>query len=824
MKLSAFILLVSLLVSLLPAAEVTNEARPCYEWFATLGFPEVKDAKWAEARLTYDSFNGDENGVRKFLGFIVAETDKDFSLLLPDLTVKTMLRGVSNLEFVVRGTFEERSFPAWAAEQLPALRNPPKDGFRRFGAHLGHKTEVFALSYFCWRRGEAGLAAQLYAEAEKLPVSLHGYERKKTVSDMREALEIELGHAAMWDAVLRMGGGSLAGGSWSGSGRLQPRAEVLDAFRRIVKLFPRCEHIERAKTTIAMLERMVTEDAEHPLLTQAQIDALPPDQRIAELVWLLRDQNGHQMSQPGWCEVLGFGDGDSAGHQLVKIGYPAAPALIEALTDDHFSRSVGFHRDFYFSHTILTIGDCAQQILQKISGQNFYSPGSEPNEDKMLAVQKAARAWWEGYQKKGLKQMLVDDISSGQKSPYALVRQLKKEDASAVEAAVLAGAAKATNEAMACQFIDELDAFKSPQSIAALATIMKNHSSMHARLDAAARLLNRDHPDALPALLREWSVYQTSKESFHAPFETLADMLACHGSDRAVEALIHGWEDRGPGQRLKIVEKLGECMARKPRTHGFASRAVPHKPEPAALSRAIALLARALEDMSTDYGISGGGPELVYGEASTGDFALRALHELDPDRFVFTPTAGPRRRNRERIAAANSWRKEHSQPLLPAPPPPGPKLPPADALKIVRVSLQGGTLAGSSELAQKLGFLQNTRFDAHTFPKLLVWFAQTQPPGVTSLDLQASRENDLTGVEIVARLRMSPTKAGNDPEWHTRHCGHCGSQRLGSSSGSCSHAHAISPECWDDFTEATTKALEQPPETEFIFKAGLSRK
>ena len=189
MKTHASLFLV-MLAGLLRAVPLPDEARVCYDWFATLGFPEVKDAEWAEVKQTFDSLNGDEGGTRKMHGFILDDEDNHFSVLLPDLTVKRMQRGVSNTEFEIRGTFEERDFGAWAAEQLKALKNPSKDGFRRFGAHLGHKTETFALSYFCWRRGESDLAAQLYAEAEKLTAWHSSWQSPKPTKPMRETIEI----------------------------------------------------------------------------------------------------------------------------------------------------------------------------------------------------------------------------------------------------------------------------------------------------------------------------------------------------------------------------------------------------------------------------------------------------------------------------------------------------------------------------------------------------------------------------------------------------------------------------------------------------------
>jgi hypothetical protein len=573
---------------------------------------------------------------------------------------------------------------------------------------------------------------------------------------------------------------------------------------------------------------MVAEEAKHPVLTQQQIDQLPLEKRIAELIWRLRDQNGQQMSQPGWCSVLGYGDGESAGHQLVKIGYPAAPALIEALTDDRFSRSVGFHRNFHFSHTILTIGDCAQQILQEISGQGFYSPdstsGNMSNEDKMLAVQKAARVWWDGYQKKGLKQMLVDDISSGQKSPHSLVEQLKKEDASAVEAAVLAGAAKAAaDEWMARQFIDQLDALKSPQSITALAKIMKEHPKLEVRLDAAARLLNHDHPDTLNTLLHDWSAYPPAKEDHDEAFEAITDILACQGGDQAVQALASGWDARAARQRLIIVQQIGSCMAAKPRDHSFDSHARPRKPSPQAKERAVELLVHALEDTETSYGMTGGGSDLTLGEASIGDFALQALHQLDAAKYTFSPKAARRLRDTERITMANLWRKEHGQPLLPLPPPPGPKLPPAEALKIVRVSLEPADAPAADGITKKAQSLQGRSFAPETIPQLLLWFAQANLPGVRGLDIEASRENDLTGVEVYLRVHLGQPKNDDSPDWQIRHGGRAGEKQLGSSSGSSSHSNVVKPDKWEDFEEVVREALKQPPQTEFRFHAGLRR-
>lgn len=391
--------LLLMLTACLPAsvsAQLPEEALQCFQWFSTLGYPDVKEARWVEVWIGIRPYAGEKDTPWSG-GFITKETEAEITFVKPDLTTAMVRKAKPDTPADERVEFEERSFLQVIEQQLKLIQHPPKDPFQRFRSRLSQKAEWFFLAYICWQRGEENLAAQLYQAArlydkasENLP---SGASQKRKLRSMREDLEIDLGHAAMWNAVLRCG-------SWGSSERWASRSALLEAFRRVVRLFPRCAHVERARQSAAMLERMIKEDEQHPALTQAQIDQLPQDQRIAELVWMLRDQNGYQQRQPGSCDVFNtVPEGKSPAHQLLAIGSPAAPALIEALTDDRFSRSVGYHRNFYFSHTILTVGDCAQQILSRMSGQNFHSrdatSGYRSNEEKMLDVQKAARQWLE---------------------------------------------------------------------------------------------------------------------------------------------------------------------------------------------------------------------------------------------------------------------------------------------------------------------------------------------------------------------------------------------------------------------------------------------
>ena len=77
-------------------------------------------------------------------------------------------------------------------------------------------------------------------------------------------------------------------------------------------------------------------------------DKLSKKEQIAELIFQLRDQNGHQFTYPGGChivdDILDVEEkqkiASSPAHRLVMIGSDAIPQLIEVLEDDRLTRSL----------------------------------------------------------------------------------------------------------------------------------------------------------------------------------------------------------------------------------------------------------------------------------------------------------------------------------------------------------------------------------------------------------------------------------------------------------------------------------------------------
>jgi hypothetical protein len=288
--------------------------------------------------------------------------------------------------------YEKQDFHAYTQKLLDELRHPPekRDPWARFGVKLGQKSEVFFIAYVAWQRGDAATAQALFDEAAKLPLLEERAPMKTEPGAMRLDLEKELGYTAMWRAVLRCHYYAMP-----------PRSELRDAFQDIVDQYPCSRHAERAKALVKTFDRMIQEDATHVHLTDEQLAALPVEEQVREYIFRLRDQHGSQWGFPGSCDLFrphSPAGPDTTAHRLVELGKAAVPQLIDALSDDSLARAVGCHRDFYFSHHVLTVGDCAEIILSRIAKQDFFKPRSTFSymsmDGQVEATRKKAEAWW----------------------------------------------------------------------------------------------------------------------------------------------------------------------------------------------------------------------------------------------------------------------------------------------------------------------------------------------------------------------------------------------------------------------------------------------
>ena len=161
------------------------------------------------------------------------------------------------------------------------------------------------------------------------------------------------------------------------------RSDLLRKSEKFVKDFPQSKHVDRAKELVRILTRMSAEQ-------------MPPQSKpIERLIFLLRDQHGAQIMQPGSCDIL-FADrlnmaiheaapelagkyDPSPAQKLINTGFDAIPLLIDHVDDDTLTRSVGYHRSFYFSHHVLRVSDCVKTILHEIAPTGrVFEIGDDP--------------------------------------------------------------------------------------------------------------------------------------------------------------------------------------------------------------------------------------------------------------------------------------------------------------------------------------------------------------------------------------------------------------------------------------------------------------
>jgi hypothetical protein len=240
-------------------------------------------------------------------------------------------------------------------------------------------------------RGRRDLALRALAEAERILKETCQDPSCDPIDKLREGFQQKL----LWQAV-------------DGLGAWMPRSQVLDLARRARAMAPKGRLAASAEAHIAALEQAVAEDGQRARSGPVMGDKLTADQRAEELIFLLREQNGHQMSQPGACDPFDVGSGvRSPAQELVAMGRAIVPRLIPHVASSVPTRSIGYHRDFHFSHHALTVGEVALVIVERVTGRSFARQGKTPD-----ALRAEIAAWWARASSMSEKEMLIDALKA----------------------------------------------------------------------------------------------------------------------------------------------------------------------------------------------------------------------------------------------------------------------------------------------------------------------------------------------------------------------------------------------------------------------------
>jgi hypothetical protein len=744
MRIPALLIAFVVALSTLHAEPATDMAAD-FAWFGKLGFADVKEMKFV--RYSYGSLT-DSDGKQEELwsnGFLLDETPEKFRILTfefdPLEFSKANQASKSLYRFVsadLRGFVEAELHPA-----DPRVAPFSRHRFLR-GPEFTDRTQLFVLAWMCGRQGLDDLAARLY-EAAQAAGGLHLYA---TPDDhgwpFRHQLDRDLGHFEMWRTIVAFSDPKVS------------RRELLSRLHALAEHFPHCDYLSRADSTAKRLEQMIAEDDTHPARTVDEIAALPPTEQAQEWIFRLRDQNGAQDGQPGWVDIFMTHE-DSPAHHLLKLGDAAVPALIAALGDSRLTRSVGYGRDFFFSHEVITIGDAALTILERIADRQFPRSGlvqaTKAEDGKTDPARIAVQKWWDERQSKGVLAELAEATARGDFSAERAGARLLADFPDAAATPILTGAAATKSDGERCAFIRLVGKLKDDRVPEFLLHEAREGPFLGARAEAASLLAKLGRTDGILPLIEQWRhSAPSSKPNDQAAREKLITVLALADSPDAIHALADGLLQRSPEARSRVLEALSPrrfARMESEGSQGGATRAALSAPTQEAIEE---LVVAEAEDTGAYLGIHGWINSRRIDNPRICDDAAALLAARWPDRYKFDINASYPVRERARLTCLNVWRQGHGQPPLPLPPERAPAAP-GDELKIAEVVLAGDGMKLPESTLAVLRAARGQTIDAGLFETIKRTYMDAcggqAPDPHRGFFIDAFRDNATDGVTLV---------------------------------------------------------------------------
>lgn len=663
------------------AASSADTRTETFDWFGTLGFPDVKGLKFLRIATGGANYG---NGTPQYVfvhGFLLKEDGASFTALTLSLEKETYQKSPAKTPHDAEVGYEAADLAVDAAAFLKDLCLPPgaeqKDSKRQWETHHHNRTDTFVLAWACWRNGLEKLSEELYNHASKMSEGRGDNPERPPTQSLRQMVAADLAHLEMWRAIIAFGDAAIT------------RTELLKQLEQFEKNYPDNKHQERAKDSISLLQQMVKEDREHAQKDRKPFEQLSKKEQAAELIFQLRDQNGHQFTQPGYCDIFLTSNlkDDTPAHRLVKLGYDAVPQLIEAIEDPRFTRSVGFQRSFFFSHYVLRVGDCALTILERITGRSLW-PGTSTfsyltKDRKTGEAKKKVEAWYEEFQKKGEKRMLIEAVERGDRDSHDQARLLVERYPDEALPALKAGIKAARNSSSRDLLVASVARMKGDGPLPLLLAEVKDGPYSYGRLVTAQSLHLRGRPEGVAAMIAEWQgerprqqpeagVKRDEVEEPDAGLPSVAQFLATCGEIKAIAALEKGLRNRPVGLRLSVVSSFrdrGNLSTLSTIGGGIIQPGEkPVRDNPKEVRTAIErLLIGALDDTEERSGMSGSWNGKNFTDPRICDAAGHVLNQLAPDRYPFDLGAPLAKRDQAIVVLKNEWRRAHGLAPLPAP-------------------------------------------------------------------------------------------------------------------------------------------------------------
>lgn len=661
---AAMLFVLALTATAGPRLAPPEELPAAVEWFNGLTIPDLAGKPYVEVVEQRYPSTGGKLYESKQRGFLIAEDEKSWTLV-PDGgalsgSLRSLPRAVEMLWAIRiakpaggpmpgaspdKRTLDLRTVAAEicaaAAVDPEAGNNAPFDRYYRGG---GCST-VFVLARFCERNGLADAARDLDRAALSLPLETSERSHGDRVFSLRENLEWELGWALLRRMLATFADESV------------PRSELLAGMDQLVREFPGMEHIALAREHAATLRRMVGEDA-RPLRDVEAIESLAPAAQAGEWVFRLRDQT--ERKHGGFASGAKIGVIEPGAHaagardyrredqrpaqRLLDLGHAAVPALIEALSDARLTRVLQYSNLQPTLPEVVTVADCAEEILERISGRSFWwermsaRGGAERGTpaDGRPAVQK----WWRDLNERGENPVMAEAVRRGDQSSWEQAQRLFGRDPAAAASALPAGIGNAQTPWIRVTLVEQFARVSGDDALTFLREEMARGRWVQSRVAAARVLYRRGGEEAVNAMLGEWSRWKpvpgAQRHSDDDTADSIVDFLVSIGRADGVRALASRFDALPIATRVMILEKFQ-------RTYDGVPELVRVQPpwasgeEPSLRAAKLAVedfLLRALDDRSLYTEMNHGGGDGTSWQARVCDHAAGALLSMRSGKWV----------------------------------------------------------------------------------------------------------------------------------------------------------------------------------------------
>ena len=829
------------------ADELLESEKELIAWLDSLGYQDLSEAPIVKVATGEWTQRADEPKQNRFkIGFLIAENETEFTIIDLSGSEITYAVKVGDVEAFESVYFDPLDIVEAAQERINSAEENEQllRGFRTFNGMTSETFETVFFARACAAQGHDRTAHELF-ELSKQQVKKEGRGR---FGEVIKFLKEDQANTRMWRAVLAFEDPSIT------------RPQLLEKFQDIVDHFPESKHAERATETADLLKKMIAEDKEHVNQKVPSLDELEGDALVAELIFQLRTQNGRQWSQPGACNIfLDEREKNSPAEQLVALGLDAVPQLIEAMDDQRFTRSVGFHRNFYFSHHVLRVGDCAEQILFRIAGRGFYARdhtnGAMVKDGKAQTTKERVKAWWKEVQEKGEEQVLIEAVSSGDNDSAEQARVLiKRYPDSAVNAIRKGLSVKSAHDWVTRAMIKRLDELGTEEALNVVAEQLVEGPTSLTKIEAARVLFkNGRKTTAIEQMMREWKEYAPPKkrDPFDDPQTELAKFLLRSGSVEAVEAVTKDFT------QLKTRRKFDVIFS-------FTRKKLSSSNDAYAKSvEAWLISCLQITDEADRHGSFG---SKFFSNPRICDMAGYVLTENWPESYNCQLDGEVRERDKARFAAINHWRKANElEPIEPPKPFTADRVSAEVTDPLVEIIVSGEPIDSVENALARLGELgpgaieaaerlSDRTDDSHPFAKdieqlvpdlantvtvlkfaehraeidqawqermeawkgktlssdtlitMLTDFAKDQPcPGVR---LKAVRDGSGNGIELTVEWVSLPEPGGSTLKmWNVSEHVRLGGRTIRNSVGGASLQHATDAECHFDLRAFIDEAL-----------------